>query len=92
MKKVRLNGLFMGTKEKAHRQLKRRLGFPDYYGANLDALSDCLSELGPAEITLTHAAYLKKKLGGAYAAKLLSVLIAATGENPKLHVEVRNGF
>ena len=28
-----------------HDQLKRRLHFPEYYGANLSALADCLSEM-----------------------------------------------
>lgn len=28
-----------------HKDLKVMLGFPDYYGANFDALNDCLSDL-----------------------------------------------
>ena len=28
-----------------HRDLKTKLNFPDYYGKNLDALNDCLSDL-----------------------------------------------
>ena len=28
-----------------HQQLRQKLGFPDYYGENLAALNDCLSEL-----------------------------------------------
>jgi len=28
-----------------HKSLKRELPFPDYYGNNLDALNDCLSEI-----------------------------------------------
>ena len=33
------------TKEEAHKIIKEKLDFPDYYGANLDALNDALSEL-----------------------------------------------
>ena len=29
----------------AHKELKLSLNFPDYYGENLDALNDCLSEI-----------------------------------------------
>ena len=33
------------SKEDAHKIIKEKLDFPDYYGANLDALNDALSEL-----------------------------------------------
>lgn len=89
MRRIVLNGRFMRTKEKAHRHIKRRLRLPAYYGNNLDALSDCLSELPETRITLRHAGALRAGLGAEYAAKLLSVLVAATGENPRLHLCVR---
>lgn len=28
-----------------HRYLSKELGFPDYYGSNLDALYDCLTDI-----------------------------------------------
>ncbi len=89
MRHVHLNGLRMKNREKAYRHIKRRLHLPDYCGDNLDALSDCLSELPAAEITLHCAAAMRAGLGADYAQKLLSVLVAATGENPRLHVCVR---
>lgn len=89
MQKRRLNGLFMTTKEKAHRHLKRRLRLPDYYGGNLDALCDCLGEIGePTEITLVYAACLRRRLG-AYGERLIAALTACAKENPNLNVFVR---
>lgn len=92
MKKVRLNGMFMGSREKAHAHIKKRMGFPDYYGGNLDALMDCLTEIGETtEITIVCAERFKKKLGD-YGTKLLSVLAAATGENPRLTIVIFDGL
>lgn len=92
MRRVRLNGLYMRTRDKAHRHIRRRLRLPEYYGGNLDALSDCLGELGDTQITLTHARAMRRGLGDAYAARLLSVLAAATGENPRVKLSVREGL
>lgn len=36
---------FMSVKE-AHVYIAERMDFPDYYGANLDALYDCLTDIG----------------------------------------------
>ena len=33
------------NKDEAHKIIKEALNFPDYYGANLDALNDSLSEI-----------------------------------------------
>lgn len=89
MHKRRLNGLLMTTKERAHRHIKRRLRLPDYYGCNLDALCDCLGEIGePVEITLRHAAHMRRRLGE-YGVRLISTLIACSGENPRLRICVR---
>lgn len=35
----------MVTREQAHEFLKEKFSFPDYYGKNLDALYDCLTEI-----------------------------------------------
>ena len=32
-------------KEELHSYLKKKMKFPDYYGENLDALFDCLTEI-----------------------------------------------
>ena len=39
-----LNGKRMDTRDHAHAHLARRLRLPVYYGNNLDALNDCLTD------------------------------------------------
>ena len=40
----------MTDREKAHEYIADVLEFPDYYGRNLDALFDCLTEMGECSI------------------------------------------
>jgi len=52
MKEVRIIGARCMSQETLHAFIAKKLGFPDYYGGNLAALADCLSELGePTRIT-----------------------------------------
>ena len=41
-----LNGAQLSTREKMHAYLAKMLHLPAYYGNNLDALHDCLTEIG----------------------------------------------
>ena len=45
MRRVILDFSRCGTEAEVHRYLKTSFGFPDYYGENLDALYDCLTEI-----------------------------------------------
>ena len=64
--------------EAIHRQLSEALDFPDWYGANLDALYDCLTDLGePVCLTVREPQLLPA---------LERVLEDAAGENPLLEV------
>lgn len=54
-KTVRLDARALQEAEQAHAYLQRILGFPDYYGRNLDALHDCLTQLGPVRLEIEHA-------------------------------------
>lgn len=46
-------------KRDGHDYLKEVLNFPDYYGKNLDALYDCLTDIGvETEITLINGSYV----------------------------------
>ena len=41
-----LDGDAISTREELHAALARELALPDWYGGNLDALYDCLTDLG----------------------------------------------
>lgn len=55
MKTIILDGGKFKGKETVHSYLKEMFRFPEYYGNNLDALMDCLTDLDEMEITITNA-------------------------------------
>ena len=71
----------------AHEYLKTALELPDYYGKNLDALFDCLTELGDCTVILEGGADLSQN--GGYGAKVLGVLEEAALANPRLKLEIQ---
>lgn len=68
-----LDGEKMRTKKEAHAHIAETLGFPGYYGSNLDALFDVLSEMRTHKIrvVLKNGAAMREGLG-AYAELLVS--------------------
>ncbi len=71
-------------KTSSHAYLKEQFQFPGYYGNNLDALYDCLTELGNCQIILQNSAALYE--GGGYGDALLETLKEAVRDNPKLEL------
>ena len=45
MNNITLTSDKFNTKKELHGYLKKKLKFPDYYGENLDALFDCLTDI-----------------------------------------------
>ncbi len=75
-----LDGTKMTDRDAAHAHIAERLGFPSYYGKNLDALADCLSEMRrDACIVLTDRDEMEKKLGRSYAERMLGVFLEESG-------------
>ena len=83
---VFLNGKEMCSRQALHDHLKQQLNLPDYYGRNLDALYDCLTERSePTELLLADFACCREALGK-YADALLSTLYHAALHNPQLQI------
>lgn len=79
MKQITLDGALLSDAAQTHDYLKERLQFPDYYGKNLDALYDALTDLHDTQITIT-----APKKDEANFQKVMRVFHAAAGENESL--------
>jgi len=80
MEIIILDGRKMTAFDDLHDYLKIVMRFPAYYGRNLDALADCLSELGPhVTVILSDAETMKAGLG-IYGDRLLRVFSDMSSE------------
>ncbi|MBQ9814557.1 MAG: barstar family protein [Lachnospiraceae bacterium] len=66
--KVYLNAEKLTEKQSAHEYLKFMLDLPEYYGNNLDALYDCLSEFSDLTLVIVNSD------AGGYFSRLLPVM------------------
>lgn len=87
VKYVILEGEKLLRRKEAHPYLAQMLDFPDYYGKNLDALFDCLTQLNGYSVVLENGEILRQS--GGYGAKLLEVFKEAAEANPRLKLEIR---
>ena len=87
--KVTLDARQLDERSQAHRYLQEKLELPEYYGRNLDALYDCLTEIAePTQIVVPANVTDNEKLGW-YGEQLLQVLQDAAEENENLQVTVK---
>ena len=89
VKRIELDGRELLTREQTHPYLKRVLDLPAYYGSNLDALHDCLTELAGVTLVL-HDTQAMKESG--YGIRVLSLLEDAARENPGLRLEYAGAY
>jgi ribonuclease inhibitor len=88
MKNVILDCSLAETTAGLHLQLSELLDLPEYYGGNLDALADCLSELHQDTcLILEQPEALLEELGD-YAERFFRLLEHCANENPFFHVEM----
>ncbi len=76
-----LDGEKISSKDELHKLMESVLDFPEWYGRNLDALYDCLTDLTEeVDIQLQNAEAFHRNLGD-YADKVLWVLKDAEQTN-----------
>ncbi len=85
MKKVILNFSEAETQQDIHEVLKEALAFPDYYGENLDALYDCLTDICE-DTAIGFCQRDDESEAAAYLRKAQRVFLDAEEENPHLAV------
>ncbi len=84
MKRIRLDGKKMTDRKTAHEYIAKKLGFPEYYGNNLDALHDCLCEIGEETcVSLINSDEFIENLG-AYHKGFIRVFEDSANENDRL--------
>lgn len=83
---IELDGRLLTDRKAVHDTFSEKLNFPSYYGRNLDALYDLLTEISePLEICIIHADQMETMLG-AYGNALIDTLKDAQSENANLTI------
>ena len=89
MRRIELDGACLTRRGQAMDYLSARLELPEWWGRNLDALYDCLTEPGePRLLVLADRAAME---GAPFGRRLLRVLEDAAEENPFLKLEEDGG-
>ncbi len=87
---VQLDGRKMINKTVLHEYVKEQLHLPEYYGKNLDALYDVLTDREePLEIQLLYAQELKEVLCG-YGEAFIETLQDAAANGRNITVRIAN--
>ena len=81
-----IHGNVMADRQSAHEELARALGFPAWYGRNLDALWDMLTTIDVFAVLAEKDAMLEQL--GDYGRNLLDTLLEAAEENPRFRFRI----
>ncbi|MCI8613616.1 MAG: barstar family protein [Lachnospiraceae bacterium] len=82
-----IDGNEIETRDMLHDILSKALDFPEWYGRNLDALYDCLTDAGEeTDLQFWNQDALESHLGS-YAKALVKVVRAAAKENAGIRLE-----
>lgn len=89
MRKITLDIEKMRSLPMLHKYLHTALALPEYYGANLDALYDCLTEMSePTELVVPKKVADEAYLGW-YGQQFLQMLEDAAAVNEALQITLR---
>lgn len=81
-----LDGREIQDRDKLHDVLSASLSFPEWYGRNLDALYDCLTDMQEeVEIRFLWEDILREHLGG-YAEALIKAVCVSAEENSRIRL------
>ena len=83
MQQITLDGNILADAARVHDYLKETLHFPEYYGMNLDALYDCLTDLEDIEIIIT-----APDEDGAIFQKIVRIMKAADRKNESIKLNI----
>lgn len=82
MKTIELDFKELYTPRHIHEYIAQKLGFPEYYGKNLDALYDCLTDISEeTEITIVNYDMLDYRENA-----IINTFLDAVEENDSLDV------
>ena len=92
MKHIELDFSNYHSIEELHEALKSAFRFPDYYGANLDALWDCMRDLDGIDSIIVSVKgisdWLNQAYYGDYANRLLGIFEDVHKECPEITFEI----
>lgn len=82
-----IDGERITDKQTLHAYIAGVMQLPDYYGSNLDALYDCLTEIAePSVLKIINSDKLEEKVGKDYFDAFKQMLADATDENEYINV------
>lgn len=88
MRYIKLDAEEMKSRKGAHEYLAGKFKFPDYYGHNLDALYDCLTEVGNDTSVAIPAKIAEPGYLGDYGEKMLAAFRDAAAANKSLKIRI----
>ena len=89
MKYITLDEQRLGTRAEAHAYFRETVNTPSYYGNNLDALNDWLSETDQDIRFILTGDCVRFMCTNDYAYRILMVLGRAADTNPHIHISFR---